>query len=223
MSGSYSSIAESLRVMDELRPRRRSALEPGGLDTEVTVAERAAMQEELRGTFQAYGFEAIDYRASMNVHGGHEWTLTVRVPVRGDRHEVRRIGSRIPEYIEGRRGDALVNIDGDNRDIQRAPSHMALFRQIAEAIRNMVGDRLIGGETLNVSCHELLHRYRSQIGYNDPDDRYYPLHLRHDFHTRNELRDHWGFSAADVEKVEKKLAAETHGPTEAELEASYRV
>jgi hypothetical protein len=211
----------------DVRPRNHGFY-LGQQDDAPTRAQVAGMQAQLRHVFQAYGMDAVNFEATMNVHGGRDWRLTVNLRDDAPPMEVRTFGSAETRYIEGRRGATAI-IEGDNDDLVRAGSENRLFESIARALDHLVRRRTIRGETINVSCHELLHRY-DQRRRNGEDYDYYPLHLRTDFaisQSANELREHWGFSEADVQKAAEKFVAEdeakANGPTEDELEASYRV
>lgn len=181
------------------------------------------MQRDIRRTFEAYGMEATNFEASMNVHGERDWSLRVSLRNESPPMEMRTAGSRHVRYIEGRRSSTVI-VNGDATDLRRAGSEAILFRQIAEALHRLVSDRMISGETITVSCHELLHRYLDDGGRFDHFDHLH-LHSNNSMSdaSRNELRNYWGFSDHDVKTVEKRLEVEANGPTEASMEESYRV
>lgn len=203
-------------------PRQHRNFYIGQADNELTRAQVAGMQEQLRHAFLAYGMEAVNFEVSMSLHGGREWSLTVSVEDDHPPMEVSTFGSRQTHFIAGRRGSTVV-VEGNSRDLQSAGTEASLFEQVARALHTLVRSRLIQGERMVVSCHELLHRAAEAGGVDE--NRWLPEYdMQISASSHNELRQNWGFSDEDVKEAVKDMAhPKMHGPTAEELEASYRV
>lgn len=198
----------------------------GQRDDQLTTGQVDAMRRDMQRIFQVYGMEAVTFETNMTVHGTPEWRLAVGLPDDAP-VEVFSMGSRLPTYREGRRG-ATVLIEGDGRDLEHAGSEARLFELIARALDTMLRNRMLRGETMTVSCHELLHRYqqgrRNGQDYYDRFDEVFPLHSNYSLSdgSRRELRDNWHFTGEDIAKIEREQSIKD-GPTEEVMEMSYRV